>query len=258
MIHVRKGDSDGLRMGNTSCNDMAYLGGYAMLDFPLAPELKKHYRCYGHFYELELPDGSLHSCRSVLEIINYQKLNDAVAALAMRQPDTVIIMMNPGSSRPLVDDYQPRRVRYGYDSPEVRELVLTMPDTTQYQVMRLMHVKGWQHVRVLNLSDLRDTKSANFVQTVAELAEREGGRYHSIFCDQRLAELQGAIRRDNWPLILAWGQVGGLQPLARMAKAAIQGQAGVGVEAGDDLYAHPSPMLKKHKVKWLTEILEKV
>ena len=54
-------------------------------------------------------------------------------------------------------------------------LVLTQPDNTQYQVMRVAVACGWSHVRVLNLSDLRDPKSGSFLERVNALEDDSRG-----------------------------------------------------------------------------------
>ena len=232
-----------------------------MPPFLYAAELKKSYRCFGHFYELKLTDATVLKCRSVLEIINDKQVAQNDDTLSARKPDAVVIMMNPGSSRPLLDDYREPQISCPQDEldRDTRPLVLTMPDTTQYQVMRVMHALNWSHVRVLNLSDLREAKSHNFVKRVAELSKKKDGDLHSIFCETRRNELVRLIRGANaGPVILAWGKVQGLKPLARQCLDAVASKKTVGVSYEDDacLFAHPSPMRKKHKEKWLTAILE--
>ncbi len=232
-----------------------------MPQFLYAAELKQSYRCFGHFYELQLADTTRLKCRSVLEIVNYRRIAAADDSLSGRRPDAVFIMMNPGSSRPLVDDYREHEVSCPQKdlAAAIRPLVLTMPDTTQYQVMRVMHACNWDHVRVLNLSDLRETKSANFVELVAGLSGRPDGDLHSVFCGQRRDELRRLMGRANGgPVVLAWGQVQGLRPLAVQCLESVADEETVGVCSGEDacLFAHPSPMLKKHKEKWLAGILE--
>jgi len=64
--------------------------------------------------------------------------------LSLLRPDAVFIMMNPGSSKPLVE------VNNHFPATSLNKLAIslvpTKPDTTQYQVMRLMHYRWWQHV----------------------------------------------------------------------------------------------------------------
>ena len=47
-------------------------------------------------------------------------------------------------------------------------MVFAKPDVTQYQVMRIMAEMGWDHVRIVNLSDIREPKSIKFFKRVKE------------------------------------------------------------------------------------------
>ena len=128
------------------------------MEFVYADELKRSFSVLGHFYDIEIA-GKVFPCRSVLEIIY-----NAEETEASEVPDAVVIMMNPGSSRPLDMSYIPKC----YSVSDVlgggwsRELIPARPDNAQYQLMRLMLLKKWKHVRVLNLSDLRNGNSGNF------------------------------------------------------------------------------------------------
>jgi hypothetical protein len=66
---------------------------------------------------------------------------EKTSALSSKTPDAVFIMMNPGSYRPLIE------VRNHIHAEAIHELpislVPTKLDTTQYQVMRVMHYCEW-------------------------------------------------------------------------------------------------------------------
>ena len=111
------------------------------VSFIPAADLKRHFRVLGHFYSLALPAVEPQKCRSVLEITSTTAAKNPVA-------DAVFVMMNPGSSRPVEETNH--LVRSDQVAEMTTKLVPTVPDTTQYQVMRLMHYQGWQHVRVIN------------------------------------------------------------------------------------------------------------
>ncbi len=139
-----------------------------------------------------------------------------------------------------------------------KPLVLTQPDNTQYQIMRIMASKDWKHVRVLNISALRDPKSPSFITRTKELDEMANGHGHSMFCDERTAKREQMLRRKpGAPFILGWGQDAGLIPLAKQCLRRIEEENIVTVPAGNDpvLTAHPSPMLQKKKEEWLDSIL---
>lgn len=232
-----------------------------------ADELKKTFRCYGHFYRLRIDGAEPQLCRSVLEITSLPR--EAVGAgtdpndlFAMPNsprnlPDAGVIMMNPGSSRPIeqgdTDSLLTMPLPAGFSKP----LVLTQPDNTQYQIMRIMVSKQWNHVRVLNISDLRDPKSPSFIARTQTLAALPGGDRHSLFCEARSDERANMLKRKpNAPLILGWGQDPGLIPLAEQCLSRIAGEKIITVPAGNHpvLTAHPSPMLQKKKEEWLDSI----
>lgn len=229
------------------------------MDFKYAAELKKRFNCYGHFYGLVLMDGGRAPCRSVLEIVDASVPQENPSDISLMQPDVVVVMMNPGSSHPKDLAYLPGEIEYPQPAGVLRkELVPTQPDNTQYQVMRIAVAKGWHHIRVLNLSDLRDPKSGSFIQKVEALSEIMGGHAHSLFCAERSAECAHSLaRKAHAPIMLGWGQDAGLIPLARQCMARIAGEPTCTVSSGVHplLNAHPSPMLQAKKLQWLENML---
>jgi hypothetical protein len=293
-----------------------------MAEFP-ASELKKTFRCYGHFYRLNIAGIEPQLCRSVLEITSLpseavgaksdpddlfsnqiplalklpvepnathpalagtppkegsfkvplqgrggrNEVTDGVGCASckplsveekLNPPDAVVIMMNPGSSRPIEDGDTDSLLTMPLPAGFQKPLVLTQPDNTQYQIMRIMVSKHWKHVRVLNISDLRDPKSPSFIAKTKALAGLPGGAKHSLFCEARAAERGQMLRRKpGAPFILGWGQDAGLIPLAKQCLSCITGEKTITVPAGNDpaLTAHPSPMLQSKKEEWLDTIL---
>ena len=242
-----------------------------MSKFAYAAELKKTFRCYGHFYRLHVEGTTPQLCRSVLEITSLPR--EAVGAKSdphdlfsssgndLNLPDAVVIMMNPGSSRPIEDGDTDSLLTLPLPAGFQKPLVLTQPDNTQYQIMRVMVSKGWNHVRVLNISDLRDPKSPSFIAKTKDLASLPGGDRHSLFSESRSGERANMLKRKpGAPFILGWGQDAGLIPLAKQCLSRIQGEKIVTVPAGNDpvLTAHPSPMLQSKKEEWLETILDAI
>lgn len=251
-----------------------------MTVFAYASELKKNFRCYGHFYRLKIDGAEPQLCRSVLEITSLPReavgakrgpddlfsaaFRDAHTCASVKKPDSqslpdaVVIMMNPGSSRPLEDGDTDRLLAMPLPDGFRKPLVLTQPDNTQYQIMRVMVSKQWNHVRVLNISDLRDPKSPSFIAKTRALDTLPGGEAHSLFSKVRKNEREPMLRRKpDAPFILGWGQDAGLIPLAKQCLDCIAGEPVITVPAGSDpvLTAHPSPMLQKKKEEWLNTIL---
>lgn len=230
------------------------------MEFLYAAELKKRFTCYGHFYELALMNGDRAKCRSVLEIVDASISQANPSDISERAPDVVVIMMNPGSSHPKDIYHIDEEIAYPQSGPSMRkQLVLTQPDNTQYQVMRIAVSKGWKHIRVLNLSDLRDPKSGSFLQKVDALGGIMGGHVHSLFCAERAEECAHALqRRSPTPIMLGWGQDAGLLPLAEQCMERIAGKptCTVASDVNPLLNAHPSPMLQRKKLQWLETMLQ--
>ena len=229
------------------------------MDFLYAAELKKRFACYGHFYELALMDGERAKCRSVLEIVDCSIGQEHLSDISLMAPDVVVVMMNPGSSHPKDIYHIDGEIEYPQSGSSMRkELVLTQPDNTQYQIMRIAVANGWRHIRVLNLSDLRDPKSGSFLQRLDLLSEIMGGHTHSIFCNERADECAHALnRKSGTPILLGWGQVPGLVPMAEQCMKRIVGEptCTVASDVHPLLNAHPSPMLQSKKLLWLESML---
>jgi len=228
-----------------------------MRRFIPAEELKQTYDVFGHFYSVEIASGEIVQCRSVLEISNKSRTPKDSAALSERKPDAVFIMMNPGSSKPLAP------VSNHILADEIGELsislVRTKPDTTQYQVMRIMHDRQWHHVRVLNLSDLRCSKSGDFIKLYGRLEDESGFDSHSIFSEERKSELATKLPRSRtMPLVFAWGLSEKLDPLIERCLSKIARNRtimGVLEEGTSNKYRHPLPSLQKQKVEWLDSMI---
>jgi hypothetical protein len=223
------------------------------LEFIPANVLHSTYGVVGHFYDVRLASGKNIRCRSVLEIISTAAGNRRSA-----HPDAVFIMMNPGCSRPL--DSTPPIVPAGAVGALTKTLVATRPDTTQYQLMRVMTHLGFRRVRVINLSDLRETQSQRFVQIVDALERDERFSEHSIFSPPRQRELAAALKRKpKAPLVCAWGVGNGLAPLiARCIGAVGSGQRAAGLlkPSTSDRYYHPLPKTQAAQRAWVDAMVE--
>ncbi|MBF0401397.1 MAG: hypothetical protein HQL90_11580 [Magnetococcales bacterium] len=221
-----------------------------------AAELKQLFGVYGDFYQV-VWGGQNHGCRSVLELIAHARTPSEPNDISALQPDLLVVMMNPGSSKPLAAGFVPRLVgSEGVGAHPVR--VITRPDNTQYQIMRVMAAQGWQHARVFNLSDLREPKSKQLMQTLAKLASVPGGESHSLFCPARREERERLMGpRAATPVLIGWGRDLQLRALAIQCLQVLQGWPIIGLATDEEgiFYAHPSPMMQRHKDQWLTAIL---
>ncbi|QDU29479.1 hypothetical protein ETAA8_45890 [Anatilimnocola aggregata] len=228
-----------------------------MKPFIPAEELKKNYGVFGHFYSVELASKEIVECRSVLELVSKPRIPKDHSELSLLSPDAVFVMMNPGSSRPL--EVVNNRICAKDIHKLTISLVPTKPDTTQYQVMRLMHFREWRHVRVLNLSDVRSSKSPEFIKLFQRLEKDEALDSHSIFSDARTVELAIKLpKKRTTPLVLAWGMSEKLNPLIERClgrlppKSRIKGLLEQGTA---NKYRHPLPSLQKDQRVWLENMV---
>lgn len=172
-------------------------------------ELAQRYAAVGRFYEVKsaAEPGTPFLCRDRLEIFDV----DAGAS----DSDAVFVMMNPGGSRPC-EAGRPATLA------EAR-MVPAVPDETQYQLMRLMSAFAWQRVRVLNLSDLRESSSARLPARIERFAHENKHDGHSVFSARRRDELSEALtRRAGAPVVLAWGVSPRLKTMAHRALATLR------------------------------------
>lgn len=220
-----------------------------MLEFIPAKALKQHYQVSGHFYTVDLGKEELINCRSVVEIVRGEK----IPAL----PDAIFIMMNPGSSEPLEAVQQV--VKHRNIGHMKTPLVAAKTDPTQYQLMRVMHYMGWAYVRVLNLSDLINSKGTDFVSQYHDLESRTGCYVHSIFTEQRKPELTQKLKRQRGgPIIMAWGLNDALDPLIHqclISTSHFQHITGLLIEGSKKRYRHPLPALQTQKQQWVNDLV---
>lgn len=236
-----------------------------MLKFLYADELKNIFTVYGSYYDLLDKDGERIPCRNILEIFRRSYFNPLPEplSLATSRPDAIFVMMNPGSSEPR---------QFGFREPALSmeeapdklgnlEMVFAKPDVTQYQVMRVITEMGWNHVRIVNLSDIREPKSLKFFKQVKEF-EVIYSDVHTVFSNLRSEERVKVfdLKEKKSPVILGWGRDKSLIPLAERALGFLRDFNTIGLRSKDDpiLYLHPSPNIQKAKIKWLEDILNKI
>jgi hypothetical protein len=229
-----------------------------MIRFIPASELKSVYDVLGHFYSVEISPGNVVNCRSVLELVNKDHLPEKRSGLSHQKPDAVFIMMNPGSSQPLVEVNNHVHADAIHELPI--SLVPTKPDTTQYQVMRVMHYCNWRHVRVLNLSDLRCSKSPEFFKQFKRLEKEDLFDSHSIFSLRRQDELSSKLTQHGAVIVVrAWGLSEELDPLIErcISKTAKNKTIkGLAKEGTTNKYRHPLPTLQEQKLVWVNRMVE--
>jgi hypothetical protein len=215
-----------------------------MVRFIPAQELKSKFGVFGHFYSVQVTLKRIVECRSVLEIVETVHAPAEASVLSDQEPDAVFIMMNPGSSRPLVE-VDNRILAEAIHKLKV-SVVPTKPDTTQYQVMRVMHYCEWRHVRVLN--------------QFMGLEEDFSFDAHSIFSDRRKDELASKlINHKVIPVIRAWGVSPNLDPLIKCCTSKLTKAKtirGLMKEGTTNKFLHPLPSLQRQQELWVNRMVE--
>ena len=221
------------------------------MQFIYANELKSQFSVFGHFYDLNINDQTF-NCRSVLEIVS-----KSIDSVTNSIPCAVIVMMNPGSSKPADSSYIPKKYSISQITSEswVKEMIPTKPDNAQYQIMRLMLLKRWKHVRILNLSDLRNGNSGNFSIEFQKSLELDSSAPHSLIHKKRRAELLNYCS-ESQTVIAAWGST---EVLRNFAEDFLRLFPNVeGIPLGAPWYRYPSPYRKDQKLDWLKAVNEEL
>jgi len=208
-----------------------------------APELLSRFAVYGRFYEKTIADIP-EQLRDRLEIAPHDlPLSDVVHG----DPDLLVVMMNPGGSKPLDSLWV---------DPDADGFTPAQPDRTQYQIMRLLLSAqalglNWQHARVLNLSDLRTPQSAIFVQKLHDYAADDS---HSLFSQARSTQCKTLFANRAIPVLFGWGLNAAFADLAKKALAAARGHPVLGLSVDGVLYRHPLPQRHDFQVQWLGQM----
>ncbi|MDQ7047982.1 MAG: DUF1643 domain-containing protein [Sulfurovum sp.] len=188
--------------------------------------MKTDFEINGLFYE----NKNL-LCRKYLDIRRNETITD--------KPDLMVVMMNPGSSRP--------------EDGNEKNIIASraVPDKTQDQIMKVMNNCKFNYARILNLSDLREAKSKVFYSKLEELKKIP----HSIFDDDRINDFKTLFVREI-PVIFAWGVDKKLEPLATKAIERINETKPFGLlkEGTKVSYYHPLPQNYHEQEKWCEEI----
>lgn len=194
----------------------------------------------GRFYKS--PAG--HYCRDELLIARRNAAPDSSIL-----PDAIFVMMNPGDSEPLSG---------GDTAPfDTAKHALTRPDRTQYQVMRLMAHRGWDLVRVINLSDLRAPTSTKLPGLMAAYQVNEGTDGHSIFSQGRRNHLEQALsRKPGAPIVAAWGVGRHLRLGAERALDVLPPSSLIGLRGSGQTwrYRHPLPRNATAQAEWVRDM----
>jgi len=145
------------------------------------------FHAFGSFGRILDLHKQSHTTRSVAEIF----LGDADRT---GNPNAIFVMTNPGSCERLTNTLN-------RPLPKFCNARATI-DPTQKVIAALMKAVAWKHVRIINLSDLKQGSGKKFEKTLAEF---EFIPEHSIFHDSRNTEREELLDvPDGTPIVFAW------------------------------------------------------
>lgn len=215
--------------------------------------MNKKFIVKGRFYNLQVNNKNYIKCRSLLEI---------KTSVEVEKVDAIVVMMNPGASKPCDENYTYTKLQKNQiktNALSAIQLVDTVPDKTQTQIMCIMEARQWSYVKVINLSDISEPKSTK----LHNKTEQVNSDIHSIFSKDRVDELKNIIndnKVDDIKVIVAWGVNQKLKKLIRLALNSKQLNNRVGWSKSNCkvennfYYYHPLQRSKIRQEMWVEEI----
>lgn len=199
-------------------------------------ELRKTYEVKASFYKKD--DTTF---RNYADIIRKGYKEDKI--------DAYIIMMNPGSCKPINDEDLKNS-----SSPESAIYIDAKNDRAQKRVMQLMDNTNFNKVRILNIFDCKEPKSSK----AAQMANKDYGFPINIFSHARKDELN-KLTKDNVPYIVAYG-LNGLVDFKKLALEFLADKKVYGIKKdnNDLLYYYLSPFKEIDAQKIITEIVSQI
>lgn len=175
--------------------------------------------------------------REVLEIKKKFDCSDSV--------DLMVVMMNPGSSEPEKGDYN-------------GVMTFAKPDNTQFQIMKVMDGCNFKYARIVNLSNLIESKSSCFYKWINKNTEK-----YSIFdkdSDLYKPEFHKELVKGV-PYILAWGVNYSLRFLANSALTMLKDENKYFIpkKGGKEFqFFHPYQRYQANRDVWVAEIIKQI
>jgi len=203
---------------------------------------------YGYFYNRIVNDITL-NCRNVLILSNSE-----IANINEFQSDALIVMMNPGNSEP-IDQTQVKFIDSTDDLfNDFNNVFKAIADKTQDVIIELMNKMNYNNIIIINLSDIRNQDSKEFIKQIDKTNFNGTGSEHSIFDSSRKNELNSILEKcRNKPIIVATGVDYKLRFLVAQAMSRLPKDNIVGYTA-EERYYHPSRI----KNKWIEEITKQL
>lgn len=210
--------------------------------FQSAKELETIFSTEAVFYKLET-NKEIHLCRSVAAIRRIGSETEGI--------DAVFVLLNPGKSLPVDGE---DAIPYLTGEVDILPMLPATPDNTMFQLMRLMERMEWNHVQIINLTDLRTGKFSEYLECQKLMGTHRDSR-HSIFSFDRYHELLDRVEGADH-IIAGWGTKSQITPAADEANTILWEIAEVkGLRYRQHpLYYHPFPWLQSKCVMWLDDM----
>lgn len=207
-------------------------------------ELLTEFEVEASFYNVKLGDV-VFECRNQARIKR--------KGFTTEKFDAIFILCNPGSCEPImkaaVPYLDPRRA----EAPFIR----ANSDQTQEQIMRLMKIKQWNQVNIINISDLCSGNLTDFTKILTD-AENASFTYHSIFSDERREELLRILKSNSKGFVISgWGTNSIIKAGANKVLQHNQISSLIGWKHKlRPFYYHPNPHIYQDKKEWIHQTLE--
>ncbi|MGE6487427.1 hypothetical protein [Paenisporosarcina sp. NPDC076898] len=149
--------------------------------------LKEKYIVWGQFFQLTIAND----CAWMRPEARIERRQNTSTINSKKQrTDAVIVMLNPGSCKPIIGS------QFG-------EWTEAMPDKTQFQLMRLMEHMSWNEIKIVNLSDVCEGNSNEFSGLLKKC--KDAGVVHSRFANDSVSEWSKVISSAD-RLLYGWGE----------------------------------------------------
>lgn len=210
--------------------------------FKNSKELESIFSAEAVFYKLET-NGRIHLCRSVAAI----RRN----GVWQEEADALFVLLNPGKCLPVEGE---ESISLPSGELESLPMVPAAPDNTMFQLMRLMERMGWNHVQIINLTDIRTAKFEEYKAGQQWMSGHRDNR-HSIFSIDRYHELLDRVENAE-TVIAGWGTKPQILSAATEANTILWEVAEVkGLRFRQHpLYYHPFPWLQTKCMMWLDDM----
>lgn len=209
-------------------------------------ELLKEFEVEASFYNVKIGDR-VFECRNQARIKRIGFSSDKL--------DAMFILCNPGSCDPLKKEAIPVLDPRKDEAPFIK----ANSDPTQEQIMRLMKIKQWNLISIINLSDLCSGNLEDF-RTKLKDAINNSFTYHSIFSNEREDEIKKLLKSNpSIEVIAGWGAEAFIK---NMANEVIQHKLINNIKGwkykNHPYYYHPNPHNHESKKEWIRHTITSI